>query len=540
MIQNSLTVNGSRFHRKVMNSHCIIYSATPDELIPINSLEEARHPNYWRDSFHPFAEVIVNPDKHEYLLVRDHLGIRPLYYAYQAGKLVFGDTIPDVLQHLPKTPELLDTAVVCFLSNAPSYTDETLYQGVYRVEPGTMVYIQSNGTIEKKAFWQLEPTGEVLYYSDEREYLDHFCHLMQEAVQVAVKGQPSIAAEFSAGMDSSAVYCAAVQCGLNPTLFMHDAIADSEDARRYNKKYESLFLDHFPQAVVQRLQAEGFDPLSVFEQYADWFSGPSPYIFEPFAYTLHQAVGAQGYSILLSGFGGDQGVSHPIPVHFTLPELLHQNKLRQAWLNTQRQNPSLGLTFRRFLMLLRYVHPLTHHWLQQIEDLTHQLTNVFRKTSKKRYPSPYPYHRSYFKTLREAEWSFLQGPDSHEVRMRIEYSSVVAKKRGFSYRYPLLYPKLLAFFLSLPMSQKRHNGQGRYLMRRYLARCVPGIFDGYQKKEGLSILAATMNVFETQYKAGDFQKVFQTLPYANCLNDTLPYRVMLKKIRAFMLKTQLD
>ena len=81
---------------------------------------------------------------------------------------------------------------------------------------------------------------------------------------------------------------------------------------------------------------------------------------------------------------------------------------------------------------------------------------------------------------------------------------------GFEYRYPLLYPNLLSFFLALPVSQKRHDGVGRYLIRRYLARQMPGaVFDTYQKKEGLNILPATMDYFKPQFLDGVFDAHFK-------------------------------
>ena len=109
---------------------------------------------------------------------------------------------------------------------------------------------------------------------------------------------------------------------------------------------------------------------------------------------------------------------------------------------------------------------------------------------------------------------------------------------GFEYRYPLLYPKLLSFFLSLPLSQKRHQGVGRYLMRRYLASHLPAsVFDSYHKKEGLNILPATMDYFKPKFSDGLFDEQFKSLPYAELIQDKMQHRMMIKSIQAFMLKS---
>ena len=123
--------------------------------------------------------------------------------------------------------------------------------------------------------------------------------------------------------------------------------------------------------------------------------------------------------------------------------------------------------------------------------------------------------------------------------MRIEYSSIVAKKMGFDYRYPLLHPKLLEFFLSLPLEQKRHQGVGRHMMRRYLAQIMPTApFNTYKKKEGLNIMPATMDTFKAQWDSGLFQTEFHPLP-KSLTQDKSPHKAMIKAIQAFMLNAHL-
>lgn len=451
-----ILVNASHFYRASLNPQSTVYSASFNEVIPIASFEDGLSPGCYLAVFHPFAQVVKNEATGECLLVRDHLGLRPLYYRYQSGQLIFGDTIPDIVHQLPSAPALLDSEIGHVFGDVHHYTDNTLYTGIHRVEPGHMVRIFPNGRIIKSAFWQLEQEGDTLHYRDEREYLEHFTSLMQESVNNATKDSQSIASEFSAGMDSTAVYGACAQLGLNPPLFMHAALPNSTNAQTYNDRYERAFMALFPSATIHRLIADEFDAIRIFKEYAEWFGGPSPYVFELFAHNIHKAVSKQGHTILLSGFGGDQGVSSHIPARFILPSLINNKQFRQAWAESTPANP-----IRRLAQLIQCMHPSLHKLIQRTQDLKLDLSNAFKSSDQQRAASTHPYHRHYFKTLREVEWSFLQGPNSHEVRMRIEYSSIVAKKMGFDYRYPLLHPELLEFFLSLPLEQKRHQGIGQ-------------------------------------------------------------------------------
>ncbi|MDF1677417.1 MAG: asparagine synthase-related protein [Legionellaceae bacterium] len=526
-------LNASGFFQTRLNSSCVIYSASPHESIPITSFEDSLNPLHYRTVFHPFAQVIENKRTGEHLLVRDHMGVRPLYYYHHSDQLIFGDTIPDIIRQLPQAPAFLDSEVAHLFGDVQHYTDNTLYTAIYRVDPGTMVHIKPDGHIKKSVFWQLEQEGETLRYRDERKYQEHFTSLMQASVKHAAQGSDdsTLAAEFSAGMDSTAIYGTCAALGLNPTLFMHEPLSNSSNAKTYNDVYERAFIAQFSSAKIHRVRADNFDPLRVFKDYAGWFGGPAPYIFELFAHNLHQAVGRKGHTRLLSGLGGDQGVSSHIPARFILPELLHNKQLNKAWCESAQTSK-----LRHIALLLQCAHPSLHALIKHTQDLKLNTRNLFKKPDQRQVASTHPYHRHYFKTLREVEWSFLQGPNSHAMRMRIEHSSIVGKKMGFDYRYPLLYPPLLEFFLSLPLDQKRHQGVGRHMMRRYLAQIMPSVpFHMYQKKEGINIVPATMDTFKAQWDSGAFQIAFENLAFKKLTQDKSSHKAMIKTIQAFML-----
>ena len=381
-------VNASHFYRAGLNQQCTVYNSSPNEVISIASFEEGLNPTCYRAVFHPFAQVVENTTTGEHLLVRDHLGLRPLYYRYQSGQLIFGDTIPDIVHQLPSAPALLDSEVSHLFGDAHHYTDNTLYTGIHRVEPGHMVRIFPNGRIIKSAFWQLEQEGDTLHYRDEREYLEHFASLMQESVKNATQGSQFFAAEFSAGMDSTAIYGACAQLGLNPTLFMHAALPGSTNAQTYNDRYERAYMAQFPSATIHRLKADDFDAIRIFKDYAEWFGGPSPYVFELFAHNIHRAVSKQGHTVLLSGFGGDQGISSHIPARFILPSLINNKQFRQAWAES-----APGGIIRRLAQLIQCAHPSLHKLIQHTQDLKSDLNNAFKPPGQQGAASTHPYHQ---------------------------------------------------------------------------------------------------------------------------------------------------
>ncbi|MCH9764279.1 MAG: hypothetical protein K0U24_08690 [Gammaproteobacteria bacterium] len=286
----------------------------------------------WRQHYQPFAVVCESSSAQETLLVRDHFGVEPLYYYNIPGKkLIVAQTIPEILKQLPSTPPLLESQINMLFSEDKYYSDETLYQDIYRVEPVHIMHFKSNGIVVKKAFWQLNPDAPLLEYADKRDYLDHFSSLMDESIVHATENSTNIAAEFSAGLDSSAVYCAAAHRNISPKLYMHAAAPGTSPTYQYVTRYEEQFIEHFQLHDIQRIGADNFDPIDVFKEYASWFAGAVPYLFFMFANPVHKAVSAGKHSILLSGFGGDQCVSGQLPANCFLPELIHQGQYRAAW-----------------------------------------------------------------------------------------------------------------------------------------------------------------------------------------------------------------
>lgn len=521
------------------------YSATPDVVVyhynkrPAGELalfSDALSLSSWRTQLKPFSCAVVHKQSQEVILVRDHLGLEPLYYCHHLGKtLIIGQTIPDILKQLPITPPLLEHQINLLFSEHKYYSDETLYQGVYRVEPGHLMHFKADGTVVKKAFWQLDPHGSLLHYDDHRDYLDHFSMLMNESMLNATEHQTNIAAEFSAGLDSSAVYCAAVNINVTPKLYMHVAHPGTKSADIYNDIHEKSFVDYYQLADIMRIGADDFDPLQVFNEYAAWFAGPAAYLFPMFANSLHRAVEAGQHLVLLSGFGGDQCVSGQIPLNFFLPELIHQGQYQQAWRELKGSH-----RIKKALIYVKHMHPGLYAQALNLKVMKRYISNAFRLNVAHQSTHLHPYERMHYSSVREAECALLQGADSHEVRMRIEESSIVSKQMGFEYRYPLLYPKLLEFMLSVPTVQKRRDGRGRYLIRQYLAQFLPNdLFGSYRKQSGLGIVPSTFDLYQQQYEQGCYQEAFKDLPYPHLIKNKHQPIALRNNIKGFMLKKAL-
>jgi asparagine synthase (glutamine-hydrolysing) len=450
--------------------------------------------------YKPFACLVINTLTGEFFLARDHFGLEPFYYTIISGernRLCFGSNLPDILAHV-KNPvqdkQQISNVLMDICTSSLEYTDNTFYENVFRVTPGHVLQLNlaQKHVEHRHAFWVLEPGTPKIHYASDADYDAHFAFLLQEAIQVCCQQSPdSVAMEFSGGLDTAAIFTACNTEGITPQLFMH--VGEVDDERRYG---DQLLHESKSTHPIHYVNADEFDVIAVLDQYKQWFAGGAPYLFFMFAQNIHQAVSQQGCKLLLSGFGGDECVSSHAPLRTYGADVGYKalwNELR-----TTHNNDS---TVRRQLKTLQLTQP---HLLYSIQCIKSCISSLARRQVGVHY-KPY-------RSLQERESDWLQGRLSHHVRMRVEYSAVLARYMGFTYQYPLLYPPLVEFCFSLPPEQKRRLGQSRLLMRRYLAQHVPsGLFNAH-KKCG-DILPGTMPKCQQLYEEGKLNDALFDLPY---------------------------
>jgi asparagine synthase (glutamine-hydrolysing) len=153
-----------------------------------------------------FAFAIWDSARQRLLLARDRLGVKPLYWASAGNRLLFGSEIKSILEsgliesraREDALPELLGTR---YLSG-----DETLFEGVYRLQPGhTLTY--EKGSITIRQYWDI-PTGEEspeIGRTSDADLVRRFRDLLAESVRIRLMADVPLGMFLSGGLDSSAI-----------------------------------------------------------------------------------------------------------------------------------------------------------------------------------------------------------------------------------------------------------------------------------------------------------------------------------------------
>ncbi len=301
---NSIVYNGEVFNfrqlRQEMETAGHRFESETDTEVILKSFGargiEAITP--WRGMF---AFGIWEQEAGRLSLVRDRLGIKPLYYFEGADFFIFGSEIRALLASGLVPRRLSRVGVESFLSYGSVEDPLTIIEGIYAVLPGHRLEYR-DGRVESKPYWEIrvdERAKEELVPKE--ELVDEIASLTREAVRLRTVADVPISLFLSGGIDSSAILSLLRQEGSSDirTFSVNFREAEYNEqayaelvARRYGTVHTSVMLTEVE--VLAKIPAA----LGSLDQ---------PSIDGINTWVVSEATAAAGLKVALSGLGGDEG-----------------------------------------------------------------------------------------------------------------------------------------------------------------------------------------------------------------------------------------
>lgn len=152
-----------------------------------------------------FAFALWDAGARTLCLVRDRLGIKPLYYHVDpAGRIAFASEIKALLE-VKWVPRRLNRAVVPdYLANHAPSGEETLFHGIHRLMPGH-VLMWRDGDVEVRRWWDIEFAEPDHRRDGEAEFVEQYRTLLGNAVEARLMSDVPLGAFLSGGIDSAAI-----------------------------------------------------------------------------------------------------------------------------------------------------------------------------------------------------------------------------------------------------------------------------------------------------------------------------------------------
>ena len=252
-----------------------------------------------------FAIALWDRRERRLHLMRDRLGIKPLYWARFGPLVLFASELKALRAHPGWRPELDRDAMGAYLRFAYVPAPHTIYRGVRKLEPGCLLTIGGEGDERSAPFWSL---GAVVAQGRaarrdlaDGEAIEALDRLLREAVGRRMVADVPLGAFLSGGIDSSAVVALMQAQSARPvrsfTIGFHEAAYNEADqakavARHLGTDHTELYVEAGQaRDVIPRLP-DHYD-----EPFADSSQIPTVLVAE---------LTRRHVTVALSGDGGDE------------------------------------------------------------------------------------------------------------------------------------------------------------------------------------------------------------------------------------------
>lgn len=263
----------------------------------------------WRHVLGDYALAVWEPARQQLSLVRDRIGVRPLYWARTPSMLAFASEAEALLgiDGIPSEPNPDRVAA----NLVPIFDDgdrsATLYKNIRRVMPAELLEADAAGNVRLRRTWAFGPL-EPLKLNSPAAYVEAFREVFDDAVRVRLRSPTTPALMLSGGIDSAAVHASALAQRL--PLRRVSVVATQAGAEEERANIEAL-LAQAPDAL--RLPVPGFEAVVDLPALVrEVFEHAHPVrnsITLPMLVNL--AAAASGSRVMLDGIDGDLATSAP-------------------------------------------------------------------------------------------------------------------------------------------------------------------------------------------------------------------------------------
>jgi asparagine synthase (glutamine-hydrolysing) len=156
-----------------------------------------------------FALALWDRKERKLTLVRDRLGIKPLYWGQFGQTLLFGSELSALRAHPLCGAEIDRDALAAYLRTAYVPAPKSIYRGIAKLEPGTLLQIDEDGDLLIDRYWDVREAMRAGTADRAKplpaDAIERWESLLADAVQRRMVADVPVGAFLSGGVDSSAV-----------------------------------------------------------------------------------------------------------------------------------------------------------------------------------------------------------------------------------------------------------------------------------------------------------------------------------------------
>jgi asparagine synthase (glutamine-hydrolysing) len=150
-----------------------------------------------------FAIALWDAKARRLWLIRDRIGVKPLYYSIHHGRITFASEIKALLQDPDQVRAVNEEALFHYLSFITTPAPDTLFAGIHKLPPGSFLTIDADGQRREERYWDvLEHTTPLTGVSEE-EIAERLLAELRTSVALRTVSDVPVGVFLSGGIDSS-------------------------------------------------------------------------------------------------------------------------------------------------------------------------------------------------------------------------------------------------------------------------------------------------------------------------------------------------
>lgn len=434
-----------------------------------------------------FAIAVWDRSSRTLTLARDRLGIKPLYWGRFGKTFLFGSELKALRAHPAFRASLNMDAVASMMRFSYVPGERSIYQGVSKLEPGTVLTVGAGRDDKIEHYWNIDgrPVGASLNL-DDGEAVDHLDDLLGDAVERRMIADVPLGAFLSGGIDSSTVVALMQAKSKAPVKTFSIGFREKgyDEAQYARAVAEHLGTDHTELYVSPK------ETLAVIPKLADMFDEPFADPSQIPTYLVSELT-RRHVTVSLSGDGGDElfgGYNRymladslwrklkPVPrsmrqiasraIHSVPPGMW--DTLSEL-LPFRQTNGRLGDKLHKLAGVIgagdddELYWAIVSHWLDPREILSNQAGSappINAAAIREHVPQ----------LLNRMRYYDIKTYLPEDILTKVDRASMAVSLEA---RVPILDHRVTEFAWSLPADKLIRNGESKWILRQVLYRYVP-------------------------------------------------------------------
>jgi asparagine synthase (glutamine-hydrolysing) len=442
-----------------------------------------------------FAFALWDVRERTLCLVRDRLGVKPLYYARLHGTLVFASEVKAIAVYPDAALTIDRNWLDRYLREIHQQSENTIYRGVHSLGPGTYLTFDHRLRAQERVYWSAIDKAEIgrraRFAGSEAEAVEKLDSLLRDAVRLRTVSDVPLGVLLSGGIDSSTVLALLQDQSPRPIRsfsigFPDSGLDEAPDARRIAAHVGSDHTELYmaPDDIIKLIPS--------LASRSDLPQSDPSYVSNYVAYRL----AGQNVTVTLCGDGGDE-LFAGYHRHRWLPRVCRQLGWLPAGLRQQGARALTAVPPATWDKLFNAIEPAIPsrfrertpgaklhrlaRWMGSASD-----EEMYRVLSTRwdpadrlvvdHAPMQLPTDSTFVRL--NGEFDLLERMLAHElvttfVNTQLKKVDRASMAVSVEARVPFMDYRVVEFALTLPPDLKVRGETGKYILRRVLHQHVP-------------------------------------------------------------------